>query len=71
MKSLVVAILLLAGLVSGLTSGQDIYQTGPYSVRHKLYMGLFNWGDGHNMDVWAPEAAGEFPVIYFISGFTG
>jgi hypothetical protein len=73
MKSLAAAaVLLLVVHNSGLTSGQDIYQAGPYAVKHKLYLGsFFNWGVGHDVDVWAPEAGGDFPVIYFIPGVTG
>ncbi len=53
------------------TSAQEIYQPGPFTVQHTIYLSLFNVGLDHNVDVWAPDGSGEFPVVFFIPGFTG
>jgi len=50
---------------------EDIYQPGPFEVQHKLYFSLFNFGLDHDIDVWAPQAAGSYPIIYFIPGIAG
>ena len=65
------SLLFLLPMVLQSTRGQDIYQPGPYSVQHELYLSIFSIGLDHNIDVWAPDGPGEFPVIFFVPGFTG
>jgi hypothetical protein len=53
------------------TNAEDIFEVGPFTVQHKLYLSLFTWGLDHSVDVWAPQGEGNFPVIYFIPGIAG
>ena len=71
MKSFLLVVTLLAALARTSTSEVDVYQPGPYSVKHNIFVSLFTWGLDHNVEVWAPEAEGNFPVIYFIPGLAG
>ena len=34
----------------------------------RLYLATFNNGLDHQVDVWAPDAPGKFPVIYMLGG---
>lgn len=71
MKSLTATVFVLALAGISWTSAQDIYEYGPYTVQHEYYLGIFNFGLTHNIDVWAPASPGEFPTIYFVPGITG
>ena len=33
-----------------------------------LYWGTFNGGLDHQLDVWAPDTPGKFPIIYNLGG---
>jgi len=46
----------------------DPWADGPYNTEHKLYNGFLNNGLDHELDVWAPTAAGSFPLLYFLGG---
>ena len=71
MKSLSAAVFVLATACLSSTRAQDIYEPGPYTVQHVYYLNLFNLGLSHNIDIWAPDAPGEFPIIYYVPGVTG
>jgi len=49
----------------------DPWTDGPFQPKHKLYNGFLNNGLNHELDVWAPDDAGKFPVIYFLGGLGG
>merc|ERR1711970_283190 len=49
----------------------DPWNDGPFQTKHKLYNGFLNNGLDHELDVWAPNGAGSFPVIYFLGGLGG
>merc|ERR550539_1101587 len=46
----------------------DPWSRGPYSTEHKLYFPQLNAGLDHQVDVWAPDAAGTFPIVYNFGG---
>jgi len=62
-------LLLLSSLV--LAQAFIPWAAGPYTPTHKLYNGLVISGLDHELDVWMPDAAGSFPVLYFLPGFGG
>ena len=45
------------------------YERGPYEVTRISYSSLFNQGLQSNLRVWAPNAPGNFPVLYFLVRF--
>ena len=45
------------------------YERGPYEVTRISYSTLFNQGLQSNLRVWAPNAPGNFPVLYFLVRF--
>jgi len=51
-----------------LSESLDPYNDGPYPPEHRLYLATFNNGLDHQVDVWAPDAPGKFPVIYMMGG---
>ena len=55
--------------VSG--SYQFPYETGPYAVRQTSYGSIFNSELDHYLKVWAPDAPGEFPLVYHFTGLAG
>ena len=59
-------------LIASLASAQNSpYDEGPYKVGHFSVIGFNNPGLERNIEIWAPDVEGEFPVIYFLSGFAG
>ena len=48
----------------------DPWSPGPYTPTHRHYFPQLNTGTGldHQLDVWAPDGAGSFPIIYNIGG---
>lgn len=49
----------------------DPYVPGDYNVNHKTFYSLLTSKLDHNLAVWAPDAAGKYPVLYFNSGLGG
>ena len=52
-------------------SNQFPYETGPYAVRQASYGSIFNSELDHYLKVWAPDAEGEFPLVYHFTGLAG
>ena len=57
--------------VLGSVSNQFPYETGPYAVRQASYGSIFNSELDHYLKVWAPDAPGEFPLVYHFTGLAG
>ena len=49
----------------------DPYERGPYEVKHVTYYSLLTSGLDKDLGIYAPDAEGNFPVIYFLSGLGG
>lgn len=49
----------------------DPFVPGDYPINHTAYRQALNLFLDTNIDVYAPNAAGNFPVFYFITGFGG
>jgi len=47
------------------------WEAGPFEPRHKFYNRFLINGLNHELDVWAPDGPGTFPVIYFLGGLGG
>jgi len=48
-------------------SATDPWEIGPHTVEHKIF-GYLNTGLNAQLGVWYPNAEGNFPVIYFLTG---
>jgi len=53
------------------TNSVDPWTNGPYTPKHKLILATFYEDLDHQLDVWAPDAKGKFPVILNLSGMGG
>merc|ERR1719184_658956 len=62
-------LLSLLAHVSGAQSGP--WEEGPFQPKHKFYNRFLINGLNHELDVWAPDGPGTFPVIYFLGGLGG
>ncbi len=54
--------------------GQNLdnpYEAGPYEVKRTSVISILNPGLDHNIEIWAPNVEGMFPVVYFMSGVGG
>ena len=49
----------------------DPYEKGQYEVKHVTYYSLLTSGLDKDLGIYAPNAEGNFPVIYFLSGLGG
>ena len=49
----------------------DPYERGSYEVKHVTYYSLLTSGLDKDLGIYAPDAEGNFPVIYFLSGLGG
>jgi hypothetical protein len=49
----------------------DPFVPGEYPINHTAYRQALNLFLDTNIDVYAPNATGSFPVFYFITGFGG
>lgn len=51
----------------------DPFEEGPYLVNSTQYLQLVNpiWDLDTNLNVYAPNEPGNFPVLYFVTGFGG
>ena len=60
------------GLCLGLSLAfDDPYQLGPHRVERHFVQKTNEDGMNHNVYLWAPDAEGEFPFIFFTTGFGG
>ena len=53
------------------SQGTDVFSPGPYPPGRIELARLTHLGLDHNLVVHAPNATGQFPVLYFSSGFAG
>ena len=51
--------------------GDDPFAPGPLQVNESAYYQIINPSLDHNLNVFAPNEPGSFPVYYFITGFAG
>lgn len=49
----------------------DPFEEGPYVVNSSTYYQLLNPSVDTNLNVYAPNEPGNFPVFYFVTGFAG
>lgn len=49
----------------------DLFNPGEFPVNRTAYKQLVTLNLDTNLDVYAPIAAGNFPVFYFVTGFGG
>merc|ERR1712013_162574 len=64
-----ILILLAFGVFASTSDGP--WEAGPFQPKHKFYNRFLINGLDHELDVWAPDGAGTFPVIYFLGGLGG
>lgn len=64
-------LLLLLVFPLALVSAMDPYIPGPHQTYHHMYNSIGNIGLDHQLDIWAPKAQGNFPVVYFLGGLGG
>ena len=70
--SLVIAYLLAtSAAVSIENRAVDPFVPGQYPVNYTAFQQIINPFVDLNVDVYAPNAPGDFPVMYFITGFGG
>ena len=69
MLSKIFVILVLVPIALFQAEAFEPYERGPYEVTRISYSSLFNQGLQSNLRVWAPNAPGNFPVLYFLVRF--
>jgi len=68
----IAALLALNSGAFGLPTDQSgPWAAGPFEPRHKFYNRFLINELDHELDVWAPDGPGTFPVIYFLGGLGG
>jgi hypothetical protein len=60
-----------ASLSKSVSEDYDPFVAGPFAVNHTSYLSPLTLFLDTNLDVYAPNATGAFPVFYFITGFGG
>lgn len=49
----------------------DPFENGEFPVSHTIYRQVTSLSLDTNLDVYAPNSTGNFPVFYFVTGFGG
>lgn len=49
----------------------DPFTPGEYPINHTTILNALNIFSDTNLDVYAPNVPGHFPVFYFVTGLTG
>ncbi len=71
MKHTLESFLFLVIATSAASGLENPYEAGSFEVGDASYGSLLVPGLDHNLEIWAPNAEGNFPVAYFLTGFAG